>query len=232
MPVEASLAKITRISSGLLVLSGRMFRFLDHHFRFLSHGIGILPLGFLAWDAFSNNLNLTINPIQYLTLRTGKAALIMVVITLMCTPLNRLFGIKAALKARRTFGLYAFLYASIHVLIFLGLDYLFNLQLIWKDLSDKRYILAGAGSFLILLPLALTSFQWWMKRLGKNWKKLHRMIYLAALLSAVHYVWLVKTDIRVPLIYTVLILLLLALRVKAIREAIANLPFSRSVRKL
>jgi sulfoxide reductase heme-binding subunit YedZ len=124
------------------------------------------------------------------------------------------------------------LYASIHVLIFLGLDYLFNLQLIWKDLSDKRYILAGAGSFLILLPLALTSFQWWMKRLGKNWKKLHRMIYLAALLSAVHYVWLVKTDIRVPLIYTVLILLLLALRVKAIREAIANLPFSRSVRKL
>jgi len=131
------------------------------------------------------------------------------------------------LKARRTFGLYTFLYAFLHVSIFFGVDYFFNFQLIWLDLSEKRYILAGAGSFLILLPLAVTSFRWWMKRLGKAWKRLHRLVYLGALLAAIHYIWLVKSDIRVPLLYAGGILLLLIFRIKWVRKAVSGWRFRR-----
>jgi sulfoxide reductase heme-binding subunit YedZ len=188
--------------------------------------IGLLPVMLLGLDVLKSPI--IVNPIQYLTLRTGKAALVMVVITLACTPLNSLFGFKPALKARRTFGLYTFIYAFLHVSIFFGVDYFFNFQLIWLDLNEKRYILAGAGSFLILLPLAVTSFRWWMKRLGKTWKRLHRLVYLGALLAAVHYIWLVKSDIRVPVLYAGGILLLLMIRIKWIRKTVSGWRFRRS----
>jgi methionine sulfoxide reductase heme-binding subunit len=212
--------------SSLKQIPKHLQRFLNQNFRWIAHFVGLLPLVFLGWDVLTGNNNLTINPIQYLTLRTGKAALVMVVITLSCTPLNSILGFKAALKSRRTFGLYTFFYAFLHVLIFFGLDYLFDFRLIWKDLIEKRYIYAGAGSFIILLPLAITSFQWWMKRMGRNWKRLHRLVYLGAFLAAVHYIWLVKTDIRVPLLYAAGILALLFLRVQWVRKTIVNLRYS------
>lgn len=196
---------------------------LERRLPWIVHFSAWLPLIWLGWEALSGNQNLKINPLQFITLRTGKAALVMLMLTLACSPLNSLFGLRGAIKVRRTLGLYTFFYALLHVLIFFGLDYQFNLRLIWLDLSDKRYILAGAGAFLILLPLAVTSFRFWMKRLGKNWKRLHRLIYLAALLAVTHYLWLVKTDIRPPLAYAAGVLLLLALRWQALRRAAARL---------
>lgn len=195
----------------------------EKRFRWIAHGIGLAPLMWLGWDVLARNPTLIVNPLQHLTLRTGKAALLLLIMTLACTPLHQLAGFKAALKARRTFGLYAFSYALWHVLIFLGLDYQFNVRLIWRDLSDKRYILAGAGAFLILLPLAITSFRWWMKRLGKNWKRLHRLVYLAAIMAAIHYIWLVKSDIRVPLIFAIIIVFLLMLRINKVRGGFADI---------
>lgn len=194
-------------------------------FRWISHLIGLLPLSILLYEAATDQL--TINPIQYLTFRTGKAALIMVVITLACTPANTLFKFKEALKARRTFGLYTFLYAFLHVSIFVGLDYYFDFKLMIETVLEKRYILVGLGAFIIFLLLALTSFKWWMKRLGKNWKRLHRLVYLGALLAVVHYTWLVKADIRVPLLYGAGIVLLLVLRIPAVQGVFSNLHFRR-----
>jgi sulfoxide reductase heme-binding subunit YedZ len=205
---------------------GALFDFFERHFRWVVHAVGLLPLALLGLDALTNNL--TVNPIQYLTLRTGKAALILLVLTLACTPINTLTGFKPVTKARRTFGLYTFLYVTLHLLIFVGLDYGFDLGLIWNAIIEKRFVLAGFAAFLIFLPLAITSFKWWMKRLGKNWKRLHNMIYVGALLAVVHYIWLVKTDIRVPLVYGLGIVLLLGLRIPAVRSRAANLRYQLS----
>lgn len=206
---------------------GQLFLLLERHFRWVVHAIGLLPLALLGLDALTSNL--TVNPIQYLTLRTGKAALIMLVITLACTPINTLTGFKSVTKARRTFGLYTFLYVTLHLLIFVGLDYVFDLGLIWNAIIEKRFVLAGFAAFLIFLPLAVTSFKWWMKHLGKNWKRLHNLIYVGALLAVVHYIWLVKTDIRVPLAYGLGIALLLVLRIPAVRSRAANLRYRLTI---
>ena len=202
---------------------------LERNFRWAAHGIGLLPLGLLIWDVL--NRGLTANPIQFLTLRTGKAALIMLILTLACTPLNIVFGSKRALSARRTFGLYTFFYALVHAMIFFGLDYLFDLNLIVGTVREKRYLLAGMASFLVLLPLALTSFRWWMKRLGKTWKRLHRLVYLAALLAVTHYVWLVKSDIRVPLAYGAGVLLLLIIRLPKVRSRLTQFRYQLAGRR-
>ena len=115
-------------------------------------------------------------------------------------------------------GLYAFLYASIHFLIFVGLDYGFDLNLIWQNVAEKRFVLVGLAAFLILIPLAITSTKGWMRRLGKNWKRLHQWIYLASLLVIVHFVWLVKSDIRRPLAYGAVVVFLLLLRTPWARQ--------------
>jgi sulfoxide reductase heme-binding subunit YedZ len=107
------------------------------------------------------------------------------------------------------------------------LDYGFDLRLMVDTIAEKRYILAGLSAFLIILPLAITSFDWWKKRLGKNWKRLHRLVYLAALLVVLHYTWLVKSDIRVPLLYGLGIVILLVLRIPAVRRKLSNLNFPR-----
>ncbi|MCK4976213.1 MAG: ferric reductase-like transmembrane domain-containing protein, partial [Anaerolineales bacterium] len=112
--------------------------------------------------------NLTANPIQAVTLRTGKTALVLLVLTLAVTPINTLFGFRQLLKVRRALGLYTFLYISIHFAIFIGLDYVFDLELILEAIFEKRFALIGFITGLIMLPLALTSTRWWMKRLGKN----------------------------------------------------------------
>jgi sulfoxide reductase heme-binding subunit YedZ len=104
------------------------------------------------------------------------------------------------------------MYAAIHFLIFVGLDYGFDLQLIWQNIIEKRFVLVGFAAFLILIPLAVTSTKGWMRRLGKNWKRLHQWVYLASLLVIVHFVWLVKSDIRRPLAYGAVVVFLLLLR--------------------
>lgn len=188
--------------------------------RILVHVGALLPLALLLWD-FSQD-RLTVNPIQEITFRTGKYALVLLVLSLACTPVNSVLGFKPALRVRRSLGLYAFMYAGLHFLTFVGLDYGFDLELIRGAIFEKRYALVGFSAFLILIPLAVTSTKGWMKRLGKKWKYLHRLVYLAALLVVVHFIWLVKSDIREPLLYGVAVILLLLLRVPAIRRGISR----------
>jgi methionine sulfoxide reductase heme-binding subunit len=187
----------------------------------LTHVGALLPLARLIWNFFHDQL--TANPIQYITFQTGKSALVLLVLALACTPLNTIFELKRAVGLRKTLGLYAFLYATLHFLTFVGLDYQFDPELLKEAIFKKRYALVGFAAFLSLLPLAITSTKGWMRRLGKNWKRLHRLIYLAALLAVIHFVWLVKSDIREPLAYGAVVFLLLALRLRTIRRNLVGL---------
>ncbi len=174
------------------------------------HLAALMPLAALLWDAWQGNLS--VNPIQDVTLRTGKPAMVLLVATLAATPLHRLFRFRQGLRARRALGLYAFFYATLHFLTYLWLDYDFDLHLISLELAEKRYVLVGFAAFLILLPLAVTSTKGWQRRLQKNWKRLHRSVYLAAILVMLHYIWVQKADVRQPLIWTGALALLLLLR--------------------
>lgn len=194
-------------------------------FQVLVHGASLLPLLWLIVDLLRGNL--TINPIQEMTLRTGKYGLVLLILSLSCTPLNILFGWRSVLKARRPLGLYAFLYASIHFLIFIGLDYGLDLELITEAIFEKRFALIGFAAFLILIPLAITSTKGWMKRLRKNWKRLHRLVYIAAIFVIIHYAWAVKTDIREPMIYGTIVMALLLMRLNPVRKFFIN--FRRSI---
>lgn len=198
-----------------------MTRFKFTKFQLLVHIGALLPLIILIWDAA--NQNLTVNPIQEATLRTGKTALILLVLTLACTPANTIFGFRQAIKVRRALGLYAFMYMAIHFFIFLGIDYGFDLRLISLELVEKRYVLVGFATLLILLPLAITSTRGWQRRLGKTWKRLHKWIYLAGILAVFHYIWVVKSDIREPLIYGAIVLLLLIARIPAVRKRLSKM---------
>jgi sulfoxide reductase heme-binding subunit YedZ len=197
-----------------------------HWLRILVHIACWVPLAVLFWDFFHNHL--TANPIQEATFRTGKTALILLLLSLACTPLNTLFGFKWALPLRRPLGLYAFFYVCIHLLIFAAVDYGLDWELIKQAIVEKRYVLVGFSAFLLLLPLAITSTRGWQRRLGKRWKKLHMLVYLAAPLVIVHFVWLVKSDIREPLLYGAAVLGLLVLRAPAIRRALANVRYRRA----
>jgi sulfoxide reductase heme-binding subunit YedZ len=121
------------------------------------------------------------------------------------------------LRWRRPLGLYAFGYAALHFLTFIGLDYGFNLRFIWADVANKRFIFVGLAALLILVPLAITSTTRWQKRLGKTWRKLHRWVYLAGALVVVHYVWAVKSDIREPLLWGAAVAAGLLIRLPAAR---------------
>ena len=199
-------------------------RIRQHHdwlLRLFVHICALVPLAWLVWDFVTNNL--TANPIRAATLRTGKAAIVLLVLTLAVTPFYTIFRFKPVLTIRRTLGLYAFLYVSIHFLIFTGIDYGFNPGLLNEALFQKRYAVVGLAAGLILLSLAFTSTRGWMKRLGKKWKQLHRLIYLASVLAVFHFIWLVKGDKMQPLWYGAVVLLLLLARVPAIRSRLAGL---------
>jgi len=183
-----------------------------------AHLAALTPLAvilFLAWQG-----RLTANPIQDITLRTGQTALVLLVLSLSITPLYTAFTLKELLPLRRRLGLYAFFYATLHFLTFVGLDYGFDAGLLKEAIFEKRYALVGFAAFLVLLPLAVTSTKGWMRRLGKRWKALHRWVYVAALLVIVHYVWLVKADIRLPLLYGAIVGILLALRIPAVAQRV------------
>ncbi|MBI3177329.1 MAG: sulfoxide reductase heme-binding subunit YedZ [Chloroflexi bacterium] len=189
-------------------------------FQVAVHIGSLIPLALLIWDYFNDHL--TANPIQAVTFRTGKTALVLLVLALACTPLNTLFGFREALKVRRALGLYAFFYVCLHFLTFIWLDYGLDLGLIFDAVAKKRYALVGFTAFILLLPLAITSTKGWQKRLGKNWKVLHRLVYVAAPLVVVHYVWLVKADIRQPLVFGAVVLLLLLARVPLFKGAVGS----------
>jgi sulfoxide reductase heme-binding subunit YedZ len=191
--------------------------------RMLVHIACWLPLAVLIWDGLHDHL--TANPIQEITFRTGKTALTLLVLSLACTPVNTLLGIKQVLPLRRPLGLYAFFYVCLHLFTFAVIDYGLDWQQIEQAIVEKRYVLVGFTAFLLLLPLALTSTKGWQRRLGKRWKKLHRLVYLAAPLAVVHFVWLVKSDIREPLMYGAIVAALLLLRAYGVRRALITLRY-------
>lgn len=194
------------------------------------HVAALIPLMMLIWDGVHGNL--TANPIQEITARTGKTALVLLVLSLACTPASSIFGLRMALRWRRPLGVYAFLYAALHFLTFSVLDYGLDPVLLRGAIFEKRYALVGFAAFALLIPLAITSTHGWMRRLGKRWRKLHRLVYPAALLVIVHYVWLVKSDIRVPLAYGAVVLALLALRLRPVKDFVGRLrtKIQRSLR--
>jgi sulfoxide reductase heme-binding subunit YedZ len=187
------------------------------------HGLAWLPLIYLVWSYQSGRLG--INPIQAATQLAGDYAIIFLLLSLACTPANTLFGITQAIKLRRPLGVYTFLYASVHLLTFVGLDYAFNLDFLLADVADKRYIFVGLAAFLTLIPLAFTSYSYWQKRLGKTWKRLHKLVYAAALLVVFHLAWVVKGnvselqgDIWKPVLAGVVLTLLMIARIPRIRR--------------
>jgi sulfoxide reductase heme-binding subunit YedZ len=194
--------------------------------KILTHLGALSPLALIAWDFWQGNAALWINPFQEVTFRTGKAALILLILSLTVTPLNTLFGWRQLIPLRKILGLYAFFYVSLHFLIFIVDNGLFGdhieLGPILAATFEKRFAFVGFAAFLILLPLAITSTKGWMKRLGRTWKRLHRLVYLAGGLAIIHYVWLVKSDYREPLVYGFILGLLLLARVPQIRRPVSQ----------
>ena len=173
--------------------------------------ICLVPLIYLIWGLFTENLGA--NPVETLTRNSGLWALRFLLITLLVSPIRWYTGLTAVVKYRRMLGLYAFFYAFVHMLLYLGLDQLFNIHDIWKDIIKRPFITVGFISFILLLPLVVTSTNKMIKRLGgKRWKRLHRLTYLVASLSCLHFLMLVKADIREPVIYILLLLALFFVR--------------------
>ncbi len=184
--------------------------------RIVVHIAALLPLVVLIWDFTRGNL--TANPIREVQLRTGASAINLLMLSLACTPINILTGFRSVLSLRRLLGIYAFLYALLHFINFIGIDYSFNFALIREDLFEKRYAIVGFASFILLLLLAITSIKRLRQRLGINWQRLHWLVYPAATLAVVHYTWQTKADIRLPLIYGGVLVILLAIRLPVVRS--------------
>jgi len=182
----------------------------------------LIPLALLGWGYAGGGLGA--NPVEEITLRTGKTALILLVLTLAVTPLARLPRLELVKSWRLPLGLFAFGYAGLHFLITIGLDYGFRWDLIRVDLLNKRFIIVGFAALLLLLPLALTSTAGWRRRLGRNWRRLHWLIYPAALLALTHFTWQVKADLSQPLIFIGVVLVLLLLRLPLRRRRPKSAP--------
>ncbi|MDP3880223.1 MAG: protein-methionine-sulfoxide reductase heme-binding subunit MsrQ [Dehalococcoidales bacterium] len=190
------------------------------------HITALLPLSVIIWDFWQGQL--TVNPIQEIQLRTGRYALLILILSLSCTPLSRIFGSGRIFRLRRPLGLYAFAYASLHFLNFIGLDYGFNLALLREDIAEKSFVILGFAAFLCMLPVAITSTRGWMQRLGKNWERVHWLVYPAAILAVTHFTLQVKADFRLPLLYWALLILLLATRLPVIRKMAGRFAPGRS----
>ena len=161
------------------------------------------PALLLGWDAFTGGLG--VNPIEDITHRTGNWTLRFLLITLAVTPLRWMSGWNAVIRFRRMVGLFAFFYATLHFSTYLVFDHFFDLLLIIEDVAERKYVTAGFVGFVLMIPLAVTSTQGWIRRLGKRWAALHRLIYVSAIAGVVHFLWLVKIDIGEPLIYAAIL---------------------------
>ena len=177
--------------------------------RVLIHGGALWPLARILWDLA---LGQFFDPVREITTRTGRASLTLLLLSLACTPLYILTGLAPFQRARRTLGLYAFLYVTLHFLTFAGWDYGFDLRLLWQAVFYQRYVIVGFAAGVILLALAITSTRGWQRRLGKWWKRLQRLVYLANVLAVLHFVWLLKEP-RAALPYAAIVAALLLLRI-------------------
>ncbi len=174
-------------------------------------GIALFPVFRLLWLGYSHQLGA--NPIEFITRSLGTWTLVFLMITLGITPLRKLSGWNWLVRLRRMAGLYAFFYALLHFITYIWLDQFFDMPAILKDVVKRPFITVGFAAFVMLIPLAITSTNAMMKKLGKRWQTLHRLLYAIAIFSVVHYWWLVKKDITQPLIYAAVLSVLLGFRV-------------------
>jgi methionine sulfoxide reductase heme-binding subunit len=173
----------------------------------------LFPLGQLLYYGWTDNLSA--NPIEFITRFTGSWALLGLLVTLAVTPLRRITGWNEAVKFRRMLGLFAFFYALLHFSTYVVLDHFFDFQAIVKDIIKRPYVTAGFTGFVVMIPLAITSTARMIRRLGRRWQTLHRLVYVAAIAGVIHFYWLVKADIRRPVQYGTVLAILLGYRLAA-----------------
>ncbi|KVW96911.1 sulfite oxidase heme-binding subunit YedZ [Thiobacillus denitrificans] len=178
--------------------------------KFWIFGICLLPLARLVFLGGSDGLGA--NPIEFITRSTGIWTLVGLLLTLSVTPLRRLSGRADLIRYRRMLGLFTFFYAGLHFVTYIWLDQFFDPAAIARDIVKRPFITVGFTAFVLLIPLAMTSTHAMMRRLGRRWQLLHRLVYLIALLGVIHYLWLVKKDLTEPLIYGTVLIVLLAMR--------------------
>ena len=172
----------------------------------------LVPLVLLLWDVYHKRVGP--NPLEFATRTTGMLTLIFLSLTVAVTPLRKIFGINSLVKIRRMLGLIAFFYGALHLLTYVSFDRSFNLVSVGDDVVRRPFILAGMIAFVLMVPLAITSTNKMVKRLGgKRWAQLHRLVYVAAIAGVVHFWMLVKSDIRLPLTFAFIVLFLLGFRV-------------------
>ena len=196
------------------------------YFKLTVFLLSLIPLIIILVKIFFNNLGA--EPIKEITNHTGEWTLLFLIFTLSMSPLKKITNMNIWISFRRMLGLFAFFYASLHMLTYTGLDYRFDLSAISKDILTKKYIFAGFTAWLLLIPLALTSSKKMIILLKHNWKKIHRLIYLTSILGVIHYIWLVKKDLTEPLIYLTIILILLMLRIRFNKNPLLLFNIKRS----
>ncbi len=173
--------------------------------------ICLVPLGILIWRALTANLGA--NPVEFIQHATGDWTLRFLIITLCITPFRKLLKLPELIRFRRMLGLFAFFYACLHFLTYLGPDQSFDLSSMWKDVAKRPFITVGFTAFVLLIPLAITSTAGWIRRLGgRRWQMLHRLIYISAICGVIHYYWLVKSAVLRPLTYAAIVAVLLLWR--------------------
>lgn len=193
------------------------------------HVLALAPLAWLCWQFWQvyggiDYDALGADPVAEIEHRLGTWALRFLLLTLAITPLRQVTGQTALLRFRRMLGLYAFAYASLHLTVYLGLDLRGYWAQVFEEISKRPYITVGFAAWLLLVPLAITSTQGWMRRLGRRWGQLHKLVYAIAILAVLHFWWIVKSDYREPLLYAAILALLLGWRVwKAIRRKRAGM---------
>ncbi len=171
----------------------------------------LIPLALLLWDLYHKRAGP--NPLQFATTTTGMLTLIFLSLTVAITPLRKIFGANSLVKLRRMLGLFAFFYGALHLLTYIWFDRAFNLPSVVTDVAKRPFILAGMLAFLLMVPLAITSTNNMVRRLGgKRWAKLHRLVYLSVIAAVVHFWMLVKSDTRLPLTFGFIVLFLLGYR--------------------
>ena len=171
----------------------------------------LTPFGILVWRSLTGNLGP--NQVETLQHTTGDWTLRLLVITLCITPLRKLLRLPDLIRFRRMLGLFAFFYACLHFLTYLGPDQSFDLAAMWKDVAKRPFITVGFTAFVLLVPLAITSTAGWIRRLGgRRWQLLHRLIYISAICGVIHYYWLVKSAVLRPLTYGAIVAVLLLWR--------------------
>ena len=172
---------------------------------------GLVPLTLLLWDVYRKQVGA--NPLEFVTRTTGMLTLLFLLISLAVTPLRRITGLNWLVRFRRMLGLFAFFYGSLHLLTYVAFDRFFHVTTIPGDVLKRPFIAIGMTAFFLMLPLALTSTDKMVKRLGgKRWARLHKLVYLAGVLGVLHYYMLVKSDVRLPLTFAFVLALLLGFR--------------------